>query len=44
MTIVIRDKGITVEGKVLAQVPTVSLAACHSMNMSKSSGANSKDE
>lgn len=40
----IREKGVTIEGEVLAQVPTISEVALHSMTMSKSRGANSRDE
>lgn len=44
MTIVIREEEIIVQGEVPAQVPKVSLVARHSINISKSRGANSRDE
>lgn len=37
MTTVIKEEEITVQGEVPAQVPIISTAAHHSMNISKSS-------
>lgn len=42
--IIIRQKAITVEMEAPTQVPIVSVAALHSINMSTSTGVNSNDE
>lgn len=41
MAVVIRQEAVTVEVEAWAQVPTMSVAATHSMNISKSRGINS---
>lgn len=44
MAIFTREKLVTVQEEIPSQAPTVSTAALHSMNMSKSRGANSRNE
>ena len=44
MAIITREKEVVMKGEIQTQVPTISIAAPHSLNMSKSRGANSRNE